>query len=186
MFGIILLGQSNSGKSTIGKGIAKKLNVGDKSTWIRYISSGDIARNMTKDGIQDDLKYGMMAPEDEMRKSILENINSSNTPYILDGFPRFYDQYEWLNQQVNHDLIYIFIDVPDDEVLRRAHERCRCDDESICKKLEFYREATFPMIRDIISSRSETVYIINNGSETDVDTNINSICENLSHYLEGI
>ena len=52
MIGVIMLGASNSGKSTIGKVVAERLN-------LRYIASGDIARQMN---INSDLAEGKLPP----------------------------------------------------------------------------------------------------------------------------
>ena len=175
MFGIILLGKSNSGKSTIGKKVAEVLG-------IRYISSGDIARGMNDKKTQEELNEGKLAPEDEMRKCVLAEINKGDS-YILDGFPRFYDQYEWINQQISHNLVYVFIDVSDEDVISRAKLRGRDDDESIAKKLEFYREETYPMIKEIISCGSETVYTVNNGTQSMVCNNVFEICRKVEDYL---
>lgn len=155
MIGIILLGQSNSGKSTIGKDVANKLD-------IRYISSGDIARSMNDVKVQESLMSGGLAPEDEMRNAVLSEINSSDVSYILDGFPRFYEQYEWLNEHVGHDLVYIYLDAPRRDILIRAKSRGRYDDGSIEAKMKFFSENTEPMIREIMNC-GEDVHTINNG-----------------------
>ena len=131
MIGIILVGKSNSGKSVLGKAVAEKLG-------IRYISSGDIARGMND--IQNSLNSGELAPEDRMRHEILHKIMSCDISYILDGFPRFYDQYEWLNQTIAHDMIYVYVDVPDEDIISRAMQRGRDDDGSIGKKIKFFKE----------------------------------------------
>lgn len=172
MVGIILLGQSNSGKSTIGKAVARMLG-------IRYISSGDIARSMD---IQKDLNSGKMAPEDKMREMILQKI-SHNEPYILDGFPRFYEQYEWLNQHVNYPLIYMNIDVPREDILARAALRNRSDDDSINKKMQFYEEKTEPMIRKMIRN-GEYVYNINNSNAVGTRSAINNMFSIVYRTLE--
>ena len=156
MIGVILLGQSNSGKSTLGKAVARRLG-------IRYISSGDIARSMNDTSVQDDLNSGKMAPEDKMRGMVLNEINSCDTSYILDGFPRFYEQYEWINQNIDHDLVYVSIEVPYEDILTRAMHRSRRDDGYISKKMEFYEKKTEPMIRDIFNDGCN-VYVINNSN----------------------
>ena len=172
MIGVVLIGQSNSGKSVIGKAVADKLNM-------RYISSGDIARDMAD--IQDDLNSGNLAPEERMRDAIAHKIASINMSYILDGFPRFYDQYIWLGQLVAHDLIYVYVDVSDEDILARAILRGRCDDGSIEKKMLFFKEHTEPMVREILGS--EDVYIISNGNMDSIEDNVNKICEIVEKYL---
>lgn len=172
MVGIILIGQSNSGKSAIGKVVAERLG-------IRYISSGDIARSM-KD-VQDNLNSGELAPEERMRSEIIRKIAMCDISYILDGFPRFYEQYEWLNQTVIHDLIYIYIDVPEPDILSRASLRNRCDDGSIEKKIKFFKEHTEPMVQEILGN--EDVYIIDNSNDKNVEDNINKLSKIVEKYL---
>lgn len=167
MVGIVLLGQSNSGKSTLGKVVAERYG-------IRYISSGDIARSMKDIQVQKDLNSGEMAPEDKMRSMILHEINSSDKPYILDGFPRFYEQYEWLNQNIDYDLVYVSIEVPYEDILARAMQRSRRDDEYISKKMEFYEQKTEPMIRDIFADGCN-VYIISNGNDRSIRDGIDAL-----------
>lgn len=167
--GIVLLGQSNSGKSTIGKAVADKMGM-------TYISSGDIARDMSKE-ITDVLNRGELAPENIMRERILVAINSVEGDFILDGFPRFEDQYEWLNQIVGEDVkfIYVIIDVSNDDIYHRAMRRGRCDDKSIVQKMEWFYTHTQPMIEQIIYS--ETVHNIKNGDHNDINENIDKLCK---------
>ena len=175
MVGIVLLGQSNSGKSTLGKVVAERYG-------IRYISSGDIARSMKDMQVQKDLNSGEMAPEDKMRSMILHEINSSDKPYILDGFPRFYEQYEWLNQNIDHDLVYVSIEVPYEDILTRAMQRSRRDDEYISKKMEFYEKKTEPMIRDIFADECN-VYVISNRNSVSIQDTIETLTKIVEEYL---
>lgn len=173
MIGVIMLGASNSGKSTIGKVVAERLN-------LRYIASGDIARQMN---INSDLAEGKLAPEDEMRRRILSTINDSNESFILDGFPRFYDQYEWLNTTIDCELfIYIIVDVPEEQLIQRAINRGRDDDGAIKAKLEFWHKQTVPMIIDIINA-SEVTYNINNADGSNIEDNIQSVCDIVKENL---
>ena len=175
MIGVILLGQSNSGKSTLGKVVASRLG-------IRYISSGDIARSMDDASVQEDLNSGKMAPEDKMRSMVLNEINSCDTSYILDGFPRFYEQYEWLNQNIDHDLVYVSIEVPYEDILARAMQRSRRDDEYISKKMELYEQKTEPMIRDIFADGCN-VYVISNGNDRSIMDGIDTLTKIVEEYL---
>lgn len=168
--GVILLGQSNSGKSTIGKRLAEIMEM-------EYISSGDIARSMPRHVI-DMLNAGEMAPEDEMRKQIRYRINGRHKfGFILDGFPRFNDQYVWLEEHaVGIKFIYVIVDVPYIDILGRAARRRRCDDDSISRKMEWYENNTIPMIKNIIED-GRTVYNINNGDEDDPYKNVDTLCD---------
>lgn len=174
MIGVILLGKSNCGKSTLGKVVARKTN-------IRYISSGDIARSMKDTSINN----GDLAPESEMRNAVLDEITSVDESFILDGFPRFYEQYEWLNQMVGYDLIYIMVDAPDEQIISRANNRGRSDDKSIGTKLEFYKNNTEPMIKNIISN-GEIVYAINNDNDADIQYNISTMCRIIKSFDSNV
>ena len=175
MVGIVLLGQSNSGKSTLGKVVAHKLG-------IRYISSGDIARSMKDVQIQKDLNSGEMAPEDKMREMILREINSCETSYILDGFPRFYEQYEWLNQHIDYDLVYVNIEVPYEDILSRAMSRSRRDDHYISKKMQFFEENTEPMICEILNNEINS-YVINNSNQMSIQDGISKLSMIVEEHL---
>lgn len=177
MIGVILLGESNSGKSTIGREVAKKLNM-------RYISSGDIARKMSED-VQEQLNNGKLAPEQEMREAILKSINNDTTPFMLDGFPRFYDQYEWINQSVGCEFVYIIIDVPRDDIISRATSRGREDDNAIFEKIKFYDENTRPMIEEMIINENENIYCINNPNNADISNGIELLYNILEGYINA-
>ena len=175
MVGIILLGESNSGKSTIGKEVAKMLKV-------RYISSGDIARKMSED-VRRHLNNGGLAPEEEMREEILKAITSDTTPFMLDGFPRFCEQYDWLNESLEEcEFIYVIVDVPRKDILRRSVARQRDDDKSIMTKIGFYDKYTKPMIMHIIRNE-KMVYTIKNPNGADVSRNIELLHSLLEDYF---
>lgn len=140
---IVLIGPPCSGKSTIGKELASRIEY-------RYISSGDIARKMAEeDGTMSDLNAGKMAPEDKMRNEIIKVFN--NEDIILDGFPRFVEQYDWLMSNIpfNYELMFIVIDVPTLDLFNRAISRNRTDDIAIVERLEYYMKNTVPMIHKV-------------------------------------
>lgn len=159
MVGIVLLGVTTSGKSSIGRYVARQAG-------LRYISSGDIARAMDCD---DTLNKGMLAPEDEMRRRIMEKIYDINdpthTPYILDGCPRFMDQYNWLKANTDHKLVFINIDIPYSEVVARAEIRGRDDDNfgSILKKIVYHIDEIMPMV-EYIKNHEKHFYTVSNNA----------------------
>lgn len=169
MLGIVLLGHSNSGKSSIGRAVAEKLGM-------EYISSGDIARGMSEE-IRDILNRGELAPENIMRERIMEKISSVETDFILDGFPRFLDQYEWLNQVTGREteFIYVHIKVSHEDVINRALFRGRDDDNAIRDKINWFETHTMPMINEI--TRNNTIYDIENGRYDNIHVSINKLCE---------
>ncbi len=137
---IIMFGMPCSGKSTIGKELAKELGYD-------YVSSGDIAREMAKsdNNVNNDLNNGKLAPEDAMRSAIYDKIMESNN-LVLDGFPRFGDQLVWLYQNfVGINFIAIHIMIDSDTAIKRSVARGRDDDQSIIKRILNYYENTYQM-----------------------------------------
>lgn len=149
----ILIGRPCSGKSTLGKNVASNLG-------IKYISSGDIARKLA-DGHKDakeSLDNGHLAPEEMMRSAILSEIKQYDN-MILDGFPRFYDQYKWLLKRMPHQkVIFMVVDVDVDTAYIRSMERNRSDDGSFARRNQFYEENTVEMMKAIIESNRHDVY----------------------------
>lgn len=160
MHGIIMLGMPCSGKSSIGKQFAIKYGY-------TYISSGNIAREMASrnDIIAEDLKAGKMAPEYNMREEIKRRIswcveNGSN--FVLDGFPRFNMQYEFiLNMFPDIILLRVHIYVTEREALYRAMKRERADDASIAERIRYYKDNTYQL------TDHADIFIDNNGERRD-------------------
>lgn len=143
---IVLVGGPCSGKSSIGKIAAKNLHA-------KYISSGDIARKMARCDVdaQINLDKGNLAPEDEMRSAIGREIKKAvktNDVVILDGFPRFNEQAEWLMDNFC-DIInvrYILVHAPSWVLRKRAEDRGRADDGSFDKRYSYYRNVTYKQL----------------------------------------
>lgn len=142
---IVLVGGPCSGKSSVGKSVATKLN-------INYISSGDIAREMAKsnNAIKTALDNGKFAPEDKMRASISNKLHElfkvrDRDIVILDGFPRFGEQAEWLRNELpaNINTKYVLIHAPSWVLRDRAKSRNRHDDYSFEQRLDHYRKVTY-------------------------------------------
>lgn len=145
MNGIILLGPPGSGKSTVGRELAKQLNM-------VYVSSGDIARRLAEkdEWTSESLDSGGMANEDLMRKEIygiLYEINVRNREFVLDGFPRFEEQWEWLRGKFPI-IKSVFVDTPVYKCIDRLRKRGRRDDVNgvMDNRFDFYTGNTQPMI----------------------------------------
>lgn len=135
---IVLIGAPCSGKSTIGKEVANRINA-------QYISSGNIARKMAEmnSDINDSLNAGKLAPENEMRSAISYEINNTcNDTIILDGFPRFDEQAKWLYENFDMDIRYVAIETPLHTLIDRARHRGRMDDDSFIDRYAYYIEVT--------------------------------------------
>lgn len=149
---IVLVGGPCSGKSSAGKIAAEHLIA-------KYISSGDIARNMAKDNdnIQNDLNNGKLAPESRMREAISSNLlkyfyKQDANLIILDGFPRFGEQADWLRHEFhNIDIRYVLIHAPSWVLRSRAKNRNRSDDNSFEQRYDYYRKVTYDELYDYLN-----------------------------------
>lgn len=150
---IVLVGGPCSGKSSVGKIAAEHLIA-------KYISSGDIARDMAKndDNIQNDLNGGKLAPESRMREAIKDHLwkhfyKRDENLVILDGFPRFGDQADWLNYEFyGIDIRYVLIHAPSHILRCRAKNRNRSDDSSFEQRLDYYRKVTYKELYDHVDT----------------------------------
>ena len=149
MYGIIIIGPPCSGKSTIGQNYSQQHKIG-------YISSGDIARRMAARDprVDKELSEGKLAPEAAMRHAIGDEIlmrTGRDMPFILDGFPRFPEQNEWLLSNFGKKIhfIYVLIDTPIDLCVKRAKLRDRSDDAAISKRITYFQTETLAMVEYI-------------------------------------
>lgn len=172
---ILLIGPPCSGKSTVGKELALSLGY-------KYISSGDIARKMAEeDDSTDSLNAGNMAPEDRMREEIAKIFNNGGN-IVLDGFPRFEEQWKWLMSRFfNYEFAYVVIDVPTLTLFDRAANRGRADDISFMNRMEYYMKNTAPMINQMDSHSMlygiPMVCVMNN--------NVKLTVTSIEEYLNG-
>ena len=133
---LVLLGPPGSGKGTQGERLQEDLE-------LPYYATGDILRAAVREG--DDLgrkakQYmdrGDLVPDEVIVAVIVERISrpEADDGFILDGFPRTRVQAEALDEEVERVgrslTATIFIDVSDDEVLRRLGGRRTCPDGHI-------------------------------------------------------
>ena len=126
---LVFLGPPGAGKGTQAQKISKKFG-------LRWISTGDMLRQAIKDktelGKQAEkyMKRGELVP-DEIVLGLLEQLLSTlNTGFILDGFPRTVPQAEKLDRMLEAKSLtldgVVFIDVPDEEIIKRLSARRIC------------------------------------------------------------
>ena len=156
--GIVLIGPPCCGKSTVGRRVACDLG-------IDYISSGDIAREMAidNDDVRVSLDKGMMAPEYEMRTRVYNRVrNTDSNVFILDGFPRTIDQMYFLEKYIkNVRWTIIMFTVDKDQLIERAKNRGRSDDDSFNHRYNFYCDNTTCLV-DYAIGRHHNVCIVDN------------------------
>jgi adenylate kinase len=157
----VLLGPPGSGKGTQGTILAARLGV-------PAISTGDMLREAVKAGSDLGLKVngimqaGLLVDDETMAEVIRERLarpghaagNGNNGEgFLLDGYPRTIPQAEILDRILREagerlDAV-LLVDVPEEELVRRAVARKRGEDdreEVVRERLRVYREKTAPLI----------------------------------------
>ncbi|ACK42281.1 MULTISPECIES: adenylate kinase [Dictyoglomus] len=130
MKAIIFLGPPGAGKGTHAKEVSQILN-------IPHISTGDIFRehvkNQTDLGIKvkSYLDAGKLVPDEVVWEVVKDRIDKEDCKngFILDGFPRTILQAEMLEKYLkekNADIKVIYLDAPDELVIRRLSARRVC------------------------------------------------------------
>jgi len=128
---LVLLGPPGSGKGTQGERLQQDLE-------LPYYATGDILRAAVRDATElgrkakEYMDRGDLVPDEVIVGVIAERVSGSEAEdgFILDGFPRTTVQAEALDSEVNRlgrELTAtIFIDVSDEEVVRRLGGRRTC------------------------------------------------------------
>ncbi len=121
---IVLLGPPGSGKGTQAAILKERLG-------FTLISTGDLLREavrlQTPLGIKakEFMDAGKLVPNQLVVDLITEKVNSLNSGFILDGFPRNIDQAEVLEGITEIDVA-INLDVDEDELVDRLTKRRTC------------------------------------------------------------
>ena len=144
---IIMLGGPGSGKSTYAKELIKHFN-------IEHIYPGGMLRKEVEKGseigqaVKNIIDKGEFVPSNIVLDLIKQKVEESPKGYILDGWPRYMQQVEEM-EQANIEVDYaVFLDVSREEVLRRLLARGRADDkeEIINNRIDLYQRETGPVV----------------------------------------
>ena len=150
---LVMLGPPGSGKGTQAEVLAERLGV-------PAISTGEMLRRAVTSGselgrrVESIMKSGVLVDDATMADVVRERLGreDAGTGYLLDGYPRTLAQAGTLGRILDENDSslngVVMIDVPEDELVRRALLRQREDDteEVIRRRLEVYREKTEPLI----------------------------------------
>lgn len=146
---LVLTGIQGSGKSTQGNLLEKQLG-------LPYLSTGHIFRRIAKEKttlgryIKTVMNAGVLIPDDKT----IEIVNSYlsrpeyKRGYILDGFPRTFEQAKRFRNNVDK---VIYIDIPDKEALWRLAYRNDSDRDdntiqALRKRIESFHKFTEPVL----------------------------------------
>jgi adenylate kinase len=126
---IILLGAPGSGKGTHAYPLSYKLN-------LPHISTGDLFRYNLKQQTALGLKSkqfidnGELVPDNLVLDILLDRILKTDCKngYVLDGFPRTYDQAKALEKMLNIDdmVKVVYLKAPDSTLIERITGRLSC------------------------------------------------------------
>jgi len=150
---VVFLGPPGSGKGTQAQLLAGDLE-------LPAISTGDMLREAVANGselgrrVRKIMESGELVGDDLMAEVVGERLSHADTErgFLLDGYPRTASQAETLlrilvegSDTLDH---VVFIDVPEDELVRRALLRQRVDDREdvVRERLRVYRERTQPLV----------------------------------------
>jgi adenylate kinase len=151
---IVLLGPPGAGKGTQAALLAAQLGV-------PAISTGDMLRLAVASGselgrrVQGIMASGALVDDATMADVVRDRLAQADARpgFLLDGYPRTLPQAETLEgvlRGAGHELdAVLLVEVPEEELVRRAVLRARGEDdreEVIRERLRVYREKTEPLI----------------------------------------
>ena len=150
MMRVIMLGGPGSGKSTYSKFITKHFQ-------IPHVYTGDMMRSLAQQDtdIGKRVKSALDKGDYVDTKIVLDTLEArlqrkdTKRGYVLDGFPRSMQQVrEMERRNIGYDHV-VFLDVAEDEVVRRLTSRGRADDkpEIIKNRIAVYKRETMPVIK---------------------------------------
>ena len=159
---IIMIGGPGSGKSTYSELIKKELG-------IAHIYTGDMMRDLAKQNTPDGkrvkelLAKGEFAPTPVVIDAVKERMKKPDAQkgYVFDGFPRNIEQAKAMEEKgIEYDYV-IYLDVSEEEVVKRLTARGRADDKPdiIKNRLKVFHRETAPLLtyykNEIIKIKAE-------------------------------
>ncbi|MBI4162226.1 MAG: adenylate kinase [Candidatus Aenigmarchaeota archaeon] len=121
---LIIIGPAGSGKGTQAKLISENYK-------IPHISTGDLIREEIASGsvfggkLEQIINKGSLVPDEDVLKLLKKKLDASKNGFILDGYPRNLNQAKTLDEIAEIGTV-IFLNVKDDEVVRRLSTRWQC------------------------------------------------------------
>lgn len=150
---VVLLGPPGSGKGTQAAVLSQQIGV-------PAISTGELLREAVAAGtdlgrrVEEIMNAGGLVDDDTITEVVRERLarRSDGRGFLLDGYPRSLPQAETLDRILGEDRerldAVVLVNVPEEELVRRALARKRRDDleDVVRERLRVYREVTMPVI----------------------------------------
>ncbi len=129
---MLIMGAPGSGKGTQAESLVKRLS-------IPSISTGDMLRSAIAEGTETGkqagryIKDGKLVPDEVIIGIVIERIGREDCKagYMLDGFPRTLGQAEAMAKEGIDIDAALFLDVPDEVIMKRLGGRRVCSCGSI-------------------------------------------------------
>jgi len=128
---LIFMGPPGAGKGTVAKDVVERFGV-------PHISTGDMLRDAVKSGselgkkVKDVMDRGALVSDDLLFDLVKDRLSKDDCAngFILDGYPRNIEQAKALDEileALHKELTSVlFLDVPEEEVVRRISSRRVC------------------------------------------------------------
>ena len=151
---LIMLGAPGSGKGTRAVALCEVLD-------IVQVATGDLFRNNLKNGTplgrlaKSYMDKGELVPDDVTAAMVKDRLSQPDTQkgFVLDGFPRTIKQAEMLDKmlaEMNREITaVIYLDVPDEEIVKRISGRL------VCEKWHHTIKYTLPRRRRAYATNAE-------------------------------
>ncbi|KAH6838529.1 adenylate kinase-domain-containing protein [Chaetomium sp. MPI-CAGE-AT-0009] len=169
-----MLGGPGSGKGTQCQMLSQKFD-------LVHISLGDVLRqeinrpgSQYADMIRENMIAGRLGPKEIivsiLRDHMLRSLAQGPHGFILDGFPRDKERYDYFVQSVGPITLLIVLDCPESTMIERLtlSDRNRFDDnmDSIRRRIETFQETTSEVIDDFRGRNK--LYMVNSDQKPEV------------------
>ncbi len=150
---LLMVGPPGSGKGTQAAFLSEALGVPAVSTG-EMLRSAVAARSALGERVESIMQSGALVDDETMAQVVQQRLGEADAQsgFLLDGYPRNLGQAETLagileRLETQLDIVLV-LDVPEEELIRRALARKRDDDkvEVIRERLSVYKNKTEPLI----------------------------------------